>query len=138
LTQFIKHELIFLFAILFADGSPPEHSLVSIVKRKFSLDRSRSGLKDIIDVYHQNDTAADILERMTSKLEQIHTRNSSNSALGTNLLQKGEENIGQFLYLEGIEYQMWNTSDVHFCSSYALVCYFQNSNLASKETLQRQ
>jgi non-lysosomal glucosylceramidase len=123
LTQFIKHELIFLFAILFADGSPPEH-LVSIVKRKISLDSSRSCLKEIIDVYHQTDTAADILERMTSKLDQIHTTISSNSALGTNLLQKGEENIGQFLFLEGIEYQMWNTSDVHFCSSFALVMLF--------------
>jgi non-lysosomal glucosylceramidase len=130
LTQFIKHELIFLFAILFADGSPPEHSLVSVVKRKFSLDRSRSGLKDIIDVYHQNDTAADILERMTSKLEQIHTTISSNSALGTNLLQKGEENIGQFLYLEGIEYQMWNTYDVHFYSSFALVMLFPKLELS--------
>jgi len=130
LTQFIKHELIFLFAILFADGSPPEHSLVSVVKRKFSLDRSRSGLKDIIDVYHQNGTAADILERMTSKLEQIHTTISSNSAMGTNLLQKGEENIGQFLYLEGIEYQMWNTYDVHFYSSFALVMLFPKLELS--------
>ncbi|XP_041011954.1 non-lysosomal glucosylceramidase isoform X1 [Juglans microcarpa x Juglans regia] len=115
---------------IWTDGSPPMHSLVSIVKRKFSLDRSSSGLKDIIDVPHQNDTAADILERMTLILEQIHTKVSSNSAFGTNLLQKGEENIGQFLYLEGIEYHMWNTYDVHFYSSFALVMLFPKLELS--------
>ncbi|XP_059447345.1 uncharacterized protein LOC132178805 isoform X2 [Corylus avellana] len=126
------NELYFLNSggTVWTDGSPPVHSLVSIVKRKFSLDRSRSGLKDIVDVYHQNDTAADVLERMTSKLEQIHTTISSNSALGTNLLQKGEENIGQFLFLEGIEYHMWNTNDVSFYSSFALVMLFPKIELS--------
>ena len=127
LTQVISnHELVFIFA----DGSPPVHNLASIVQRKFSLDSFRPGLKDIIDVPHLNDTAGDILERMTSVLDQIHTTTSSNSAFGPNLLQKGEENIGQFLYLEGIEYHMWNTYDVHFYSSFALVMLFPKLELS--------
>ncbi|GAV63282.1 DUF608 domain-containing protein/GBA2_N domain-containing protein [Cephalotus follicularis] len=115
---------------VWTDGSPPVHSLISIVERKFSLDRSLSDLKNIIDVPPQNDTSGDILGRMTSILEQIHTPIASNSAFGTNLLQEGEENIGQFLYLEGVEYPMWNTYDVHFYSSFALVLLFPKLQLS--------
>nr|XP_048335999.1 non-lysosomal glucosylceramidase isoform X1 [Ziziphus jujuba var. spinosa] len=115
---------------VWTDGSPPLHSLASIVGSKFSLDRSSLGLKSIVDVSHQNDTATDILGRMITKLEQIHTPVASNSAFGTNLLQKGDENIGQFLYLEGIEYHMWNTYDVHFYSSFALVSLFPKLELS--------
>lgn len=116
--------------ICLADGSPPVHSLVSIGHRKFSLDWSQSGLKRIADVPNQNDTAVNILERMSSILEQIHTPVALNSAFGTNLLQDGEENIGQFLYLEGIEYLMWNTYDVHFYSSFALIMLFPKIQLS--------
>ncbi|KAK9286160.1 hypothetical protein L1049_014542 [Liquidambar formosana] len=83
-----------------------------------------------MNISHQNDTALGILERMTSILEELHTPVTSNSAFGSNLLQKGEENIGQFLYLEGIEYPMWNTYDVHFYSSFALVMLFPKLELS--------
>lgn len=46
------------------------------------------------------------------------------SSSGISLLQEGEENVGQFLYLEGIEYVMWNTYDVHFYASFALISLF--------------
>ncbi|MCI06744.1 non-lysosomal glucosylceramidase-like, partial [Trifolium medium] len=55
---------------------------------------------------------------------------ASKSAYGVSLLQEGEENIGQFLYLEGIEYQMWNTYDVHFYSSFSLVMLFPKLELS--------
>ncbi|KAF2293940.1 hypothetical protein GH714_005861 [Hevea brasiliensis] len=115
---------------VWTNGSPPFQSLVSIGGRKFSLDSSGAGLKSIIDVTHQKDISVDILGRMTSMLEQIHAPVASNSAFGTNLLQEGEENIGQFLYLEGVEYQMWNTYDVHFYSSFALVMLFPKLELS--------
>ncbi|KAJ9159051.1 hypothetical protein P3X46_024582 [Hevea brasiliensis] len=126
------NELYYLnsWGTVWTDGSPPFQSLVSIGGRKFSLDSSGAGLKSIIDVAHQNDTSVDILGRMTSMLEQIHAPVASNSAFGTNLLQEGEENIGQFLYLEGVEYQMWNTYDVHFYSSFALVMLFPKLELS--------
>ncbi|OMO92277.1 Glucosylceramidase [Corchorus olitorius] len=115
---------------IWTDGLPPVQSLVSIGERKFSLDRSKLGLKSIIDVPHQSNTAIDILGRMTSIIEQIHTPIASNSAFGTNLLQEGEENIGQFLYFEGIEYHMWNTYDVHFYASFALIMLFPKLQLS--------
>ncbi|XP_066336867.1 uncharacterized protein [Miscanthus floridulus] len=61
--------------------------------------------------------------------ERMHASIASNSAIGTTLLQ-GEENIGQFLYLEGIEYYMWNTYDVHFYASFSLIMLFPKLQLS--------
>ncbi|KAJ7967972.1 Non-lysosomal glucosylceramidase [Quillaja saponaria] len=115
---------------IWTDGSPPIHSLNSIGERKFSLDSLRSDFRNNDNLSEQNDTAISIIERISSALEQMNTPLASNSAFGTNLLQDGEENIGQFLYLEGIEYHMWNTYDVHFYSSFALVMLFPKLELS--------
>ncbi|XP_059653644.1 uncharacterized protein LOC132300536 isoform X1 [Cornus florida] len=114
---------------VWTDGSPPVHSLATIAERKFSLDRSNLDVKNPINVAHQNETSVEILERMTSILEEVYTPISLNSAFGTNLLQQGEENIGQFLYFEGVEYHMWNTCDVHFYASFALIMLFPQLEL---------
>ncbi|CAK9147309.1 unnamed protein product [Ilex paraguariensis] len=126
------NELYYLNAggTIWTDGSPPVHSLSTIGGRKFSLDRSNLDLESSINTSHENDTAVDILGRMTSLLEEIHAPESVTSAFGTNLLQKGEENIGQFLYLEGIEYHMCNTYDVHFYASFALAMLFPKLELS--------
>ncbi|CAM8975329.1 unnamed protein product [Rhodiola kirilowii] len=112
---------------VWTDGSPPLPSLVTIGDTKFSIDvgRSNTGVKSTKD-----DTAVDILRRMGSVIEEVHAPRALNSAFGPNLLQEGEENIGQFLYLEGIEYHMWNTYDVHFYSSFALVTLFPKLELS--------
>ncbi|KAK6915886.1 Glycosyl-hydrolase family 116, catalytic region [Dillenia turbinata] len=115
---------------VWTDGSPPLHSLASLSESKFSLDCCRSDSNNGFSLFHHNDTAVNILGRMTSVLEQIHTPTLSNSAFGPNLLQKGEENFGQYLYLEGIEYHMWNTYDVHFYSSFALIMLFPKLELS--------
>ncbi|KAG8392006.1 hypothetical protein BUALT_Bualt01G0246700 [Buddleja alternifolia] len=83
----------------------------------------------LLTLPHQNDTSIKILERMQTVLEQLHSPMTSNSAFGPFLLQNGEENVGQFLYLEGIEYHMWNTYDVHFYSSFALLMLFPKLEL---------
>lgn len=115
---------------IWTDGSSPVHSLVNIGERKFSLDGFISDLENNNNISHQNDIAIDILERFTTVVEQIQTPPASKSAYGVSLLQEGEENIGQFLYLEGIEYQMWNTYDVHFYSSFSLVTLFPKLELS--------
>ncbi|KAK4766371.1 hypothetical protein SAY87_008013 [Trapa incisa] len=126
------NELYFLNSggTVWTDGSPPLCSLVSIGERKFSLERMKSAVADSSDIIHEHGVAIDILDRMASVLEELHIPTASNSALGTNLLQEGQENIGQFLYLEGIEYHMWNTYDVHFYSSFALVMLFPKLQLS--------
>ncbi|XP_073138947.1 uncharacterized protein [Henckelia pumila] len=115
---------------IWTDGSPPIHSVVTVGERKFSLDKSTSDLRNRNNVSEQKETAMDILERMTSMLEELHAPALLTSALGTNLLQKGEENVGQFLYLEGIEYHMYNTCDVHFYASFALTMLFPDLELS--------
>lgn len=49
---------------------------------------------------------------------------------GTSLLKDGEDNVGQFLYLEGVEYLMWSTYDVHFYASFALLSLFPELELS--------
>ncbi|KAL8172301.1 hypothetical protein V2J09_024105 [Rumex salicifolius] len=40
-----------------------------------------------------------------------------------------ESNVGRFLYLEGVEYIMWCTYDVHFYASFALLALFPKIEL---------
>ncbi|KAI3417434.1 Non-lysosomal glucosylceramidase (NLGase) [Psidium guajava] len=110
---------------IWTDGSPPVRNLLS-GQVKFSLDQAKLGLKNVVG----NDTAVEIIERMASTLSRIHGPVTSNTAFGTCLLQDGEENVGQFLYLEGNEYLMWNTYDVHFYSSFALVMLYPKLELS--------
>ncbi|CAI9260116.1 unnamed protein product [Lactuca saligna] len=118
---------------IWTDGLPPVHNLSTINGRQFSIDRSNMDSQsngDTNTTHHQHDTAVNVLERMTSVLEEIHNPTSKISAFGTNLLQEGEENIGQFLYYEGIEYHMCNTYDVHFYASFALIMLFPKLELS--------
>ncbi|XP_074294419.1 uncharacterized protein LOC141622273 [Silene latifolia] len=126
------NELYYLNAggTVWTDGSPALQSLATIVEQKLSIDRSDSDLSNATSISEQNDTAVDILEKMTSVLEHVHTAVKFNSAFGPNLLQEGEENVGQFLYYEGIEYLMWNTYDVHFYASFSLAMLFPELELS--------
>lgn len=112
-----------------ADGSLPMQNISTIGQQRFSLGNYTPGPDETLDFAHQNDTSIKILERMKTVLERMHSPLTSNSAFGPTLLQNGEENIGQLLYLEGIEYHMWNTYDVHFYSSFALLMLFPKLEL---------
>nr|XP_043621012.1 non-lysosomal glucosylceramidase-like [Erigeron canadensis] len=101
---------------IWTDGLPP----VSSTEGRLSTDRSNS------DSQNKGQRHA----RMTSLLDEIHKPTLKNSAFGTNLLQEGEENIGQFLYYEGIEYHMCNTYDVHFYASFAFMMLFPKLELS--------
>ncbi|CAH9081671.1 unnamed protein product [Cuscuta epithymum] len=117
---------------MWTDGSPPVRGVSTIGDRKLSIDRSNSSDPKYTGDQSQptTDTAILILERMASVFQQIQTPTTVKAALGTNLLQKGEENIGQFLYLEGSEYHMCNTYDVHFYASFALAMLFPKIELS--------
>lgn len=81
------------------DGLPPNQS----------IERSK-----ISNAEQNSIVVANIFQKINAVCEQIHSPHSSNA----------EENIGQFIYLEGIEYLMYNTYDVHFYSSFALLALF--------------
>ncbi|KAJ1275211.1 hypothetical protein BS78_05G119200 [Paspalum vaginatum] len=130
------NELYYLNAggTIWTDGLPPIQSLTAIGGNKFSLDMINGESDDFNEMVRQNNTASNILQRMASLFESMHASIASNSAIGTTLLQ-GEENIGQFLYLEGIEYYMWNTYDVHFYASFSLIMLFPKLQLSVPERL---
>lgn len=101
----------------YTDGLPPVQSLASVETTKFSLDK-------------EHKTTDAILNSMASISNTLQSPIASNAAFGPLLLGEGEENIGQFLYLEGKEYQMFNTYDVHFYSSFALLYLFPKLELS--------
>ncbi|XP_057864285.2 uncharacterized protein LOC131072213 isoform X2 [Cryptomeria japonica] len=74
-----------------------------------------------------NSTATEVLNKITTILSERHNLATS---YGPSLLDKKEENVGQFLYLEGVEYFMWNTYDVHFYASFALLMLFPKLELS--------
>lgn len=125
------NELYYLNAggTIWTDGSRPLQSLASIEERNFSLNISNSNTESMSAVDPKNSTAIDILGKMASVFHKMHSPLTSSFAFGTSLLEE-EENIGQFLYLEGIEYLMWNTYDVHFYSSFSLLMLFPKLELS--------
>ena len=73
-----------------------------------------------------------IVSAMASATERSHA-----AAFGTALLRGGDENVGQFLYMEGMEYNMYNTYDVHFYSSFALLALFPELELSLQRDFAR-
>ncbi|XP_073102856.1 uncharacterized protein [Elaeis guineensis] len=51
--------------------------------------------------------------------------------------QDNSYDVGKFLYLEGVEYVMWCTYDVHFYASYALLCLFPKIELSIQRDFAR-
>ncbi|CAD5176314.1 unnamed protein product [Musa acuminata subsp. malaccensis] len=51
--------------------------------------------------------------------------------------QHNPENVGRFLYLEGVEYIMWCTYDVHFYASFALLDLFPKIELTIQHDFAR-
>ncbi|XP_042470867.1 non-lysosomal glucosylceramidase-like [Zingiber officinale] len=115
---------------IWTDGMPPVESLANVEERKFSLSIPSGHIKEMNRNVKGSDAAANILTSVAQISVKLQSPVTSHSAFGTSLLQEGEENIGQFLYLEGIEYRMWNTYDVHFYSSFALIMLFPKLELS--------
>ncbi|XP_047080356.1 non-lysosomal glucosylceramidase-like [Lolium rigidum] len=81
-------------------------------------------------------TAVDGMLRAMATAEE-RLKDSPEACFGTALLDDGEENVGQFLYLEGMEYHMWNTYDVHFYASFALLSLFPAIELSLQRDFAR-
>lgn len=113
--------------MLSPDGMPPIHSLATLGECRFSVDMSSNRSTAVTPL---ENTSSNILNRMKSAIDNMMSPIASNAAFGTSLLQEGEENIGQLLYFEGFEYHMWNTYDVHFYSSFALLMLFPKLELS--------
>ncbi|KAG0465910.1 hypothetical protein HPP92_020074 [Vanilla planifolia] len=114
---------------IWTDGLPSTKTIVSIEGKKFCLDTSNSN-KKIRTGSHVNHAGNHILSRLTTFLEGLHSPTALNAAFGPALLREGDENVGQFLYLEGSDYHMFNTYDVHFYSSFSFLTLFPKLELS--------
>lgn len=112
---------------IWTDGLPPIHSLATFGERRFSVDMSSNRSTAVTSL---ENTSSNIINKMRSAIDNMLSPIASNSAFGASLLQEGEENIGQLLYVEGFEYHLWNTYDVHFYSSFALIMLFPKLELS--------
>ncbi|CAO2190101.1 unnamed protein product [Urochloa humidicola] len=116
------NELYYLNAggTIWTDGQPPKKAGFAS-SGPFSLDTAAVS----------NITAVNaISSAMASAADRSHSHSAAAAAYGPSLLGPGDDNIGQFMYLEGMEYSMYNTYDVHFYSSFALLTLFPSLELA--------
>ncbi|XP_027365243.1 non-lysosomal glucosylceramidase isoform X2 [Abrus precatorius] len=80
--------------------------------------------KECGDVSHENESA-DTLRKgnSTGSLHSLATMNQQYDD------DDDDDDVGRFLYLEGVEYIMWCTYDVHFYASFALLELFPSIEL---------
>uniref|UniRef100_A0A7N0V6C7 Non-lysosomal glucosylceramidase n=1 Tax=Kalanchoe fedtschenkoi TaxID=63787 RepID=A0A7N0V6C7_KALFE len=97
---------------------------------KFSLNIPAPYSETNADAEQEKDTAITILENITSALEKTNDSTAESAFRTASIRQEDDESVGRFLYLEGIEYHMWNTYDVHFYSSFALLMLFPKLELS--------
>lgn len=71
------------------------------------------------DVSHENESV--------DTLRKGNSTGTPHSLTTTN--QQSDDDVGRFLYLEGVEYIMWCTYDVHFYASFALLELFPKIEL---------
>ncbi|VAI19645.1 unnamed protein product [Triticum turgidum subsp. durum] len=131
------NELYYLIAggTIWTDGRPPRMSVAS----------SGTGTQDpfSLDVFRRTDlqgsgTPVPVVDGVLGEMTSVTERLRSAAAFGATLLGDGEENVGQFLYLESMEYHMWNTYDVHyFYVSFALLSLFPEIELSLQRDFAR-
>lgn len=69
-------------------------------------------------------------EKDESNFAQRRFQSRFTSSSSSKLLENDTDDAGRFLYLEGIEYIMWCTYDVHFYASFALLELFPKIELS--------
>uniref|UniRef100_A0A0D9XKI8 Non-lysosomal glucosylceramidase n=1 Tax=Leersia perrieri TaxID=77586 RepID=A0A0D9XKI8_9ORYZ len=140
------NELYFMVAggTVWTDGQPPvidEKPSPGSNQQKSSKRGTRESKPESVKDNHVKlaaDQATDGEEQSVSKYAAVHGSQMAKPANGLGpqepipyLLSKdGPENVGKFLYLEGVEYIMWNTYDVHFYASFALLDLFPKIELS--------
>ncbi|XP_015697380.1 non-lysosomal glucosylceramidase-like isoform X2 [Oryza brachyantha] len=146
------NELYFLVAggTVWTDGQPPmidEKTNPGSNQQKSSKRGTRDNKQESVKDNHVKLTAEQVAnggdltdgeERSVSKYAAVHGSQmvEPTNGLGPQepipylLSKKGPENVGKFLYLEGVEYIMWCTYDVHFYASFALLDLFPKIELS--------
>eukprot|EP00249_Psilotum_nudum_P025025 c29353_g1_i1 orf=734-3784(+) len=118
-----------IIGLLKEDGKLHQtHGMVNKTISNSKYNEMGSNSAEVVPESTEDGTAAKILKAVSATMSNV--RVPFGLAYGTSLLQEGEENVGQFLYLEGVEYRMWSTYDVHFYASFALLALFPELELS--------
>ncbi|KAG6501546.1 hypothetical protein ZIOFF_041427 [Zingiber officinale] len=135
------NELYFLVAggTVWTDGEPPR-----IEERANSGSRHNKSVKSrdqkyVKQTFTENESMNERIPSPTSVLPNTASGDNSEAAESYYVLQEQQnpENVGRFLYLEGVEYIMWCTYDVHFYASFALLDLFPKIELAIQRDFAR-
>ncbi|EEE51125.1 hypothetical protein OsJ_31868 [Oryza sativa Japonica Group] len=146
------NELYFLVAggTVWTDGQPPvidEKPSPGSNQQKSSKRGTRDTKQESVKDNHVKLTAEQVTnggdlangeEQSVSKYAAVHGPQMAKATNGLGsqepipylLSKNGPENVGKFLYLEGVEYIMWCTYDVHFYASFALLDLFPKIELS--------
>lgn len=120
---------------------PVESKVVKVSKSKSSKgqvvveEQRTTNLSDVTDTDglqcaerkslngHHNGVSGDLFGKDSINHIRRRFENRSTGSSGK-LLENDSDDVGRFLYLEGVEYIMWCTYDVHFYASFALLELF--------------
>ncbi|KAL1342227.1 hypothetical protein HN51_028797 [Arachis hypogaea] len=102
------------------------------VSRRQGADAGRT-TDSTYDVEYTTDSASDV-DCMVDGVDEKHRGDLSQESDASVTLammdqQYDRDDVGRFLYLEGVEYIMWCTYDVHFYASFALLELFPRIEL---------
>ncbi|XAR48848.1 Glucosylceramidase [Bertholletia excelsa] len=103
-----------------------ENRNIRITEAKIHRKQSTRSKHSTIDAFDSSaGSSSDSNDESSGKDESaiVQSRQSKQSA-------DPSEDVGGFLYLEGVEYIMWCTYDVHFYASYALLMLFPKIELS--------
>ncbi|KAD7478062.1 hypothetical protein E3N88_01198 [Mikania micrantha] len=92
---------------------------------------SEASVRD--DVKYDDSTYENTNSLTNSSEDETEGSKKDDKMMSTNLSltsHDDEEDVGSFLYLEGVEYIMWCTYDVHFYASFALLELFPKIELS--------
>lgn len=128
------NELYFLVAggTVWTDGAAPsvDETLKKSKKKKKTQKVSKSGsVKNSMPTAVEETVTVSVANNDDEDTSHELSDNEKDSSPETTQYES-DENVGKFLYLEGIEYVMWNTYDVHFYASFALLDLFPKIELS--------
>ncbi|KAG5531278.1 hypothetical protein RHGRI_026032 [Rhododendron griersonianum] len=121
-----------------ANRGSNQHESTTVVKApEAKVDQKQGVTIEQSTVNHYDSTAGSSLKDKTTLMrygenESMIPQRRGNKYSGHDMLgtHDDSDDVGGFLYLEGVEYIMWCTYDVHFYASYALLMLFPKIELS--------
>ncbi|KAG9151113.1 hypothetical protein Leryth_002690 [Lithospermum erythrorhizon] len=107
-------------------------TVVKVDKRKGATVEQTTMNGSVNDSYVGSESPEDTnsdLDDDDEKVNQITKKSHPSDKLSASM-HDDDDDVGRFLYLEGIEYIMWCTYDVHFYASFALLELFPKIELS--------